>query len=179
MARYPKGTTPKLTRELIQEISDTIRRGGYVEMATALCGISKDTFYRWLREGKNAKGNTLTRELSYAVERAMAEAEINDLNKISDAADGQCAQFLMDSNGNYILDKSGCVIMTRPPIKPDWRAAAWRLERRHPKRWGMRRTGEPSIFEELKNEQSCQLSSEQLKDEIHRLRMINDACDDT
>jgi len=107
MARYPKGSTPKLTEKLIKKIARSIRQGAYVETAAAVCCISKDTFYRWLRQAETDHPNGLFKKLSYAVTRAMAECEIRDLKVIDKAA------------------QSG-----------KWKAAAWRLERRFPSRWG-------------------------------------------
>jgi transposase len=105
--RYPKGSTPTLTSELIDRLADAVRGGLYVETAAALCGISKDTFYRWLREGGRDDASDPLKALSDAVTRALAEAEFRDLQVIGSAA------------------QAG-----------DWKAAAWRLERKHAERWG-------------------------------------------
>jgi transposase len=107
MARYPKGANPKLTNELIEAIVESIRQGAYVETAVALAGVSKQSFYRWLREAESDEAIGLIRKLSDAVKKAMAEAEMRDLAVIDRAA------------------QSG-----------EWTAAAWRLDRRHPERWG-------------------------------------------
>lgn len=107
MARYPKNTTPKLTNDLIEAIAAPIRQGAYVETAVALAGVSKQSFYRWLREAENEDAYGLVLKLSDAVKKAMAEAEMRDLAVIDRAA------------------QSG-----------EWTAAAWRLERKHPERWG-------------------------------------------
>lgn len=107
MPRFPKGSTPKLTLELIESIALPIRHGAYVETAVALAGVSRDTFYRWLKQGNKEGGDKLTRLLSDTIKKAMAEAEIRDLAVIDQAA------------------QSG-----------EWTAAAWRLERKHPDRWG-------------------------------------------
>jgi transposase len=107
MARHGKGTTPKLTEELISAMSAAIRGGAYVETAAALCGISKDSLYRWLRQSEQAGAKAEFRALSDAVKKAMAEAELRDLAVIDKAA------------------QEGV-----------WTAAAWRLERKHPEKWG-------------------------------------------
>ena len=107
MARYPKGSTPILTEELIERLANTIRGGAYVETAAAFCGISKDTFYRWLRMAESEETTELLLKLSDAVKKAMAEAELRDLHVIDKAA------------------QEGV-----------WQAAAWRLERKYNDRWG-------------------------------------------
>ena len=96
----------KLTLEVQQKICEAIRNGAYIETAAALAGISKDTLYAWLRKGARAQGGKF-RVFSDAVEKAMAEAEQDDL-----------------------------LIIKRAAQEGIWQAAAWRLERKHPERWG-------------------------------------------
>ena len=107
MSRHPKGSIPNLTPEIAERLCLHIRRGAYVETACALTGVSKDTFYRWIRIAKSENATQATQELSDAVERAMAEAETRFLNVIDAAAEGGI-----------------------------WQAAAWRLERMFPSKWG-------------------------------------------
>jgi transposase len=107
VARHPKGSTPTLTEKLIDELCAAVRNGAYIETAAALSGISKDSFYRWLRQADDEDAPALTKELSYAVKKALAEAEMRDLDTIGRAADGG-----------------------------QWQAAAWRLERKFPEKWG-------------------------------------------
>ena len=65
-----------------------------------------------------------------AVKKAMAHAELNDLGTIA-----------MASKGGHLLEKKtktnhdGTTTTTERRSKPEWQAAAWRLERRNPKRW--------------------------------------------
>ena len=107
MARYPLGSCPKLTENMIECIAASIRSGSYIETSAALAGINKDTFYRWLKLAESDEATDLHRKLSDAVKKAMAEAEVRDLDVIDAAAQGGI-----------------------------WQAAAWRLERKHPDRWG-------------------------------------------
>lgn len=86
MARHPKDTTPKLTEELIETIAQAIRVGSYVETAVALAGVSKDSFYRWLRQAESDDSTLLTVKLSDAVKKALAESEKRDLDVIDKAA---------------------------------------------------------------------------------------------
>ena len=136
MTRYMKGTSPKLTTELIEDLALLIRRGCYVETASAACGISKDTFYRWLRQGKNDEKNTLERKLSNAVMMSLAEAEWRDVEVIDKAAHGTPDKLLTDDNGKLILDSNGNAIVIEYGLPPNWKASAWRLERKFPERWG-------------------------------------------
>ncbi len=109
MSRHPKASTPALTKNTCEVLCAAIRRGAYLETAVALAGISKDTFYRWMREATKLDCPAALVALSDAVKKAMADAELRDLDVIDAAAQ-----------------------------RGEWQAAAWRLERKHPDRWGRR-----------------------------------------
>lgn len=105
----PKGTPgrkTKLTPERQAQIINAVRAGAYIETAAAAAGINKETLYAWLKRG-NQEPNGIYAAFVEAMHEATAQAEIRDVLTLSKAAaDG------------------------------DWRAAAWRLERKFPKRWG-------------------------------------------
>jgi len=109
MSKRKKGGRPtKLTPEILSKICDALRAGNYRETAAAFAGIRKSTFYDWIRQGARAP-HGIYRELHDAVEKALADSEARDVALIGKAAgDG------------------------------DWQAAAWRLERKFPERWGRR-----------------------------------------
>lgn len=113
------GRPTKFSEERAEKIIRAIRSGNYIETAAALAGISKTTLYSWLKRGAaegdrleaDPKAKPLKSELPYldfldAVDIALAEAENMDVQAITAAA------------------------------SEDWRAAAWRLERKFPDRWG-------------------------------------------
>jgi hypothetical protein len=101
-----KGGRPtKLTREIVDKIVRLVGVGNYMETAAATCGISKDTLYRWLKQGAR-QGKGLARDLADGVYEATARCEAHDVAFMHKAAE------------------------------TDWRAAAWRMERRNPERWG-------------------------------------------
>lgn len=108
------GRPIKLTDEVHTQIINAIRAGNYMETAAQVAGINKDTLYAWLRRGARAKQGNAENEDDYlfvsfsdSVEKALAESESIALAQIVKAAnDGQ------------------------------WQAAAWRLERRFPDKWG-------------------------------------------
>lgn len=102
------GRPTKLTPELQERVAAHVAAGAYVETAVAACGISKTSFYEWLRRGAEENEGP-HREFLDAVEKAQAEAELKDLENITRAA----------AEGN-------------------WQASAWRLERKFPDRWARR-----------------------------------------
>lgn len=130
-------TTPTLTQELIDKITNAVRGGNYIETSVALYGVPKWKFYEWLTAARtNEKPDSLERILADALDKAIAEAEVRDLQKIDMAAEGIEAEFLRDEDGKLIFSKKGDPIIKRPGMMPQWAAAAWKLERRSPRRWG-------------------------------------------
>lgn len=109
----------KLNFDTHNKIITAIRAGNYIETAAAYAGVNKSTLYEWLKRGEREKQRVAENpryrirksekpyvEFSNAVEKALAEAEIRDVAIIAKAAEEQ------------------------------WQAAAWRLERKFPDRWG-------------------------------------------
>lgn len=108
----------KLTPDVQQKIVEAIKMGNYIETAAAYAGISKNTLYDWMKRGAREKeritgtnrkpkaGEAPFVQFSDAIEKAMADAEVRDVLIIANAA------------------------------KENWQAAAWRLERKYPDRWG-------------------------------------------
>lgn len=102
----PAKCGPEITRRVCKHLAD----GSYIETACAAAGIGKTTLHNWLKTAAlhDAEGQegTVYQEFRDAVEEAQAKAEQKDLRAISKAAN-----------------------------KGNWNAAAWRLERRNPRRW--------------------------------------------
>jgi transposase len=105
----------KLNAEIQKQIVDLIRAGNYIETASSCVGINKTTLYDWLKRGAKEKARTdgkidkreeIFVQFSNAVEKAIAEAEARDVMVIANAS------------------------------KTDWKASAWRLERKFPNKWG-------------------------------------------
>lgn len=104
------GRPPKLSKKLIQEMSNLLRMGAYVESAALAIGMDKATFYSHLKKGNKdidaGSYSTLSAILVREVHKATEVAVMRDLKRIDDAA------------------------------SEDWRAAAWKMERRHAAQWG-------------------------------------------
>jgi hypothetical protein len=102
------GAPSKLTAERRHEICDAIRAGVRPEVAAVYFGVGARTYYRWIALGRAEDAEPCFVEFAEAVELALAEWEARDTLLIGEAA------------------------------KTDWRAAAWRLERRLPAVYGKR-----------------------------------------
>jgi hypothetical protein len=103
------GRKPKLNRDRFVTIIEAVMRGHFFETAAALAGIHVTTFRDWIKRGVDAAAHgKRNRYVAFvkALREAEAFAEDVALRRI-EAAEGS-----------------------------DWRAVAWRIARRHPKRWG-------------------------------------------
>lgn len=118
------GRPPKFNADIAAQILGYLSDGAHIETVAYLAGIDKDTFYDWAkkgahvrqrmcrdaqleREGEYTDEELLYFEFSEGIKKAIATSELSDMKLIERAAiDGQ------------------------------WQAAAWRLERRWPQRYG-------------------------------------------
>lgn len=118
-AKRGRGQPTVLTEETKKKIQELIRAGNFPETAAAACGVSIVMMRQWLYEGAKTlrqldegkiKKSQLTKhqlhlvDFSSQVAVSMAQSETRD------------------------------VILLAKHAEKDWRAGAWRLERRH-KKW--------------------------------------------
>jgi transposase len=80
------GRPTKLTTDLQERIVQLLRAGNYIETACSFCDIDKPTLYAWLKRGNRQRAG-IYRDFLNATERAIAEAEIRDLEEIRKAKD--------------------------------------------------------------------------------------------
>jgi hypothetical protein len=120
----PAGRPTDLTPEVIKDTAKFLPTVMYLESVGDYLNVSRQTWRGWLRRGRKeynrirkarTKTEPLETEALYlefftTVKKALAEGEIHDAAVIKKAAAEQ------------------------------WQAAAWRLERRFPARWGRRDT---------------------------------------
>lgn len=134
------GRPVKINPTIQAELVKMIQAGNYMETAAAFVGISISTMRDWIRRGEREaqrfiddsrarpiKSETPFLEFSAAIKKAQAAAEIRDVIIIGDAA------------------------------RESWQAAAWRLERKYPEKWGRKDrhevsgpSGGPVQIEELR-----------------------------
>lgn len=115
--RKQTGRPTKLTDEVETDFLTALAQGSYIETACNFAGVARDTYYGWMERARKAreKGGKLTVaeqrlvDFSDNVKNVLARSEMGDLKRIKVAAESQ------------------------------WQAAAWRLERRYPERWGRTR----------------------------------------
>lgn len=155
VAHEKTGRKPMITSEQLKNIDTLMKAGNYFDTSCAFCGIIRQTGQNWLlrgarlvfqyvREGRDDEvpqtifDDSDSDDRKYMsffviVDRARAVAEVSDLSDIGKAGKG-------DPNKR---------------ILPDWRASAWRLERRSPKRFG----GSQNIVVDELEDQSDELDT--------------------
>lgn len=145
------GRKTKLNEELQELIVQLIRSGNYIETAAAVAGVDKKNLYAWLKRGARSRRGKYAR-FRNAVIKALGEGEALDVARIRLAAE-----------------------------QGDWRAAAWRLERRHTRRWGVRQRLEhsgakdgPPIRTESKHSRDDVDWSKLTVEELHVLRDLRE-----
>lgn len=131
-----------LTPEVEARLIEASRAGLAVDLAAVNAGISRATFLRWMAYGRTeavdrAAGNTPDTTLDHfveffeKVERARASAALSAALDIRRASRGGIVTThrKFDPHSGKVLEET----VTTPP---DWRAAAWYLERQHRKQYG-------------------------------------------
>jgi transposase len=121
-----------LTSEIVVEARNLIATALYVETVAAVLGVARSTFHAWLKRGAqelSRLGRKGTRpkeseaiyvEFLGAIKEGRSQGEYRDLETIQTAS------------------------------KTAWQAAAWRLERRFPNRWGSDRRRMDDFARQLK-----------------------------
>lgn len=152
--RPARGRPGKLTPEVIEILAASLERGDSLEGACALAGISRTTLSNWLRRGaraleeescpialvSEADREVMAREALYAelfgrVRLALAKAEAENLRVIEEAGRGGARI----TETVRVVDKDGTVVKETTTTKQapaQWKAAAWRLERLYPGKYG-------------------------------------------
>lgn len=136
------GRPTKFSPAIAKRIVDAVRMGNYLETAAGLAGLSKETLREWLTQGARMRETdpaTLTIEqkrrvdFSVSVEKAILEAEERDLARVDLAAQGYDVEKV-----KTVESPTGSETTITKEKRFEWQAAAWRLERRSPKKWGRR-----------------------------------------
>jgi len=95
-----------LNDDIQERIVKALHAGNYQETAARYGGIGESTFYKWMARGLEEPDSKYGK-FREAVENAKAASEVNDVALITQAS----------NNGT-------------------WQAAAWKLERKFPQKWG-------------------------------------------
>ena len=91
----------ELTSKIINTICNYLKLGCYLETSVTMSGVSKETFYKWIRKGHKQKSG-IYKDLLDSVERASEESGVRDLQQIDRAIMGQQAVYMRHEPGTKI-----------------------------------------------------------------------------
>lgn len=100
-----QGRPTKLTPKIREEFVKHFKAGEYTETACKLVGVSKSTYYSWIKKADESTRSTKYSKFRDEVRKAQAYDEVRNVCLIAKAA------------------------------KKNWKAAAWILEHRFSERW--------------------------------------------
>lgn len=163
--KRPTGRPPKLNEELIGKICNLLRAGAYPEVAAASCGVAREHFVLWMRKGAKSWQPSVYKDLLSGIEQALADFESRSLAMLDRAGTGIPTQYAKDEQGNIIRDRMGDPVVSVPGVKPDWKATAWRLERRL-KSWAPKQIIDLNTSS---NEDTRDMTDDQLREKAAKL----------
>lgn len=102
------GREPRITEARTRKICDAIATGSAFEVSARYAGVPKDTFWRWVRLGRQEGADAVYVKFVERLDAAFATFKVDRARRLSEAG-----------------GKDG-----------DWRADAFALERRDPEHWG-------------------------------------------
>lgn len=102
-----------------------MREGNYLETSAILAGVHKNTVYNWLKDGHKA-------------------AALQEKGKQLDDYQSKCLDFLGVIKKAEAEAERLALVTLSAMAGEAWQSIAWRLERRHPDRWGRRQAIEHS-----------------------------------
>ncbi len=113
------GRPLSLNEAIIREMCSYIEEGNYIETAAHMVGVSKASVFSWLKQGHAAR-KALDSGESIDDKQAMCLAFLDSIKRAEAKAEVENMRALRAMAGEA------------------WQSIAWRLERRHPDRWGRR-----------------------------------------
>lgn len=101
------GRPTALTPEVKRIILSALESGVFVSNACQIAGVAEKSFYNWIKRGQS-----------------------------EDPADGEYREFLQSCEKTIAMTEASAVASIRSAGRRNWKACAWFLSRRHPRRWG-------------------------------------------
>lgn len=146
-------------------IAHLVAYGCSIESASEQCGISKHTFYAWLRRGRAALDAA---EPHMPIDSALDVTYRTRLLLSIDEAERPFADFTSAVESALGRAEVGYSLAMRRHADDDWRAAAWWLERRNARLYGSKET----IRLGLAGPEPGQMSNEDLVSELQQLGFV-------
>lgn len=125
----------KFNPEIAQKILRLLMIGMTFEESARAVGVCRETVWAWRKKGEAQKRGQF-REFLNGVEKAIEQCKVNALGVIEMAMRGEKATRVRRRyRKGELVEEVEEQYWLQPP---QWTAAAWRLERLDPERWGRR-----------------------------------------
>lgn len=129
------GRKSKLTKEVRGSLIESTTLGLKIEDACALAGISQTSYFNWLQQGALGK-SALYVEFLEAIKAAEPKGKQASLARIDQA--GRGGGKYTETRTTHFKNGEIETVITEKEMLPDWKADAWRLERKYPEEFGQR-----------------------------------------
>lgn len=93
------GRKDKLTPEVQKKIINALELGAYIKTACDFAGISRETFYNWLKKGELETDSKYADFLAQ-VNKTLAKAELHSLQKIKESEQWQAHAWILERRFN-------------------------------------------------------------------------------
>jgi transposase-like protein len=123
----------KFTPELAEKIVTYARSGAYIETAVAAAGVSKSTFYEWLRKAEKLKRGPIY-EFTCRLEEVLAQDELRGATAIERIAMAMTTKSVACTRCKHEFS----VPIPAPPTNVQLNALQWKMERKYGERYGGR-----------------------------------------
>lgn len=137
------------SQDMLEEMFDLLQSGMDFSTMLECVGVSKRKMTEWIKKGQAEGQQSIYHEMVRQMKQATAMCDLRDLRTIDMAA-----------------------------AKGDWKAAAWRLERRRPHVWGLAKLEAPQDSVEKALEEPTTQKQDLSKltvEELKALRALNAA----
>lgn len=136
----PGSSASRLTPEVAILICNSIRLGNYLETAAAAAGIGGSTLRQWLARGTRAC------------------QRLEDGEPLESPEDRVYLEFAQEVRKAEAVAEERAVRQIDLAANFDWKAAAWRLSRKSPDRWGDRSTQQVEVTGRIHSQVSGQVA---------------------
>lgn len=132
------GRRSKLDTDMIEKLVQLVGAGNYIEVASAACGITEQSYYNWMKKGRELSIRMEELDVDYDEDEDAPESAGAELWESLTQHEQLCVQFFESMKKANAEAEAYAVATVRKAMPNQWQAAMTWLERRYPGRWKRR-----------------------------------------